>query len=262
MSFEGQTRTRESSVASFRFYEELNDFLPESKRKCAVPFRFTVSPSVKDAIESLGVPHVEIDLIVVNGESVGFKYRLSDGDRIAVYPVFESLDISKVVRLRPEPLRRIAFVADVHLRKLARLLRLLGFDTLHSNDFDDAQIIEISRNEGRIILTRDRQLLKHGSVTHGYWLRSVDPTEQAREVLRRCDLSGSVRPFTRCVDCNGPLLDVRKEDVLERIPPRTAAWLDEYQACGECGKLYWRGTHMRSLEGTIASILAPESRHS
>jgi uncharacterized protein with PIN domain len=244
--------------ATFRFYEELNDFLPDESRKRAIAYEFAVAPSVKDAIEALGVPHVEVDLIVVNGRSVDFTHRLCDGDRIAVYPVFESLDISPIVRLRPEPLRRPTFVADVHLRRLARLLRLLGFDVLHSNELDDAEIVTLARNEGRAILTRDRQLLKHGAVTHGYWVRSTDPIEQAREVLRCFDLREQIRPFTRCLVCNGILSRVEKETVFDRIPPKTAAWLDEYYECESCRKLYWRGTHADRLD-ELASIICSDS---
>jgi uncharacterized protein with PIN domain len=244
-----------SSEATFRFYAELNDFLPADRRKTEIPYRFHVSPTVKDAIESLGVPHVEVDLILVDGESVGFDRRLEDGDRVSVYPVFESLDIAPVVRLRDAPLRRTGFVADVHLRRLVRLLRLLGFDVLHSNDFGDEELVEISAGDGRILLTRDRQLLKHGRVTHGYWVRSTDPIEQAREVVRRFDLAGDTRPFSRCTACNGRLESVAKKDVVERIPPKTARWLDEYVRCDECGKLYWRGTHFERLEGLVERIL-------
>ena len=246
---------------TFRFYQELNDFLPEESRKEAIPFRFEVSPSVKDAIEALGVPHVEVDLIVVNGRSVDFTHRLCDGDRIAVYPVFESLDISPIVRLRPEPLRRTAFIADVHLRKLARFLRLLGFDTMHSNEYDDAEIVAIAARESRIILTRDRQLLKRGAVTHGYWVRNTKPIEQAREIVRRFDLSDRIRAFSRCLSCNGLLRSVAKEGVFDRIPPKTAAWLDEYHECESCRKLYWRGTHHERLTALIRLIRAPRSEY-
>jgi len=251
--------------ATFRFYAELNDFfLPQGegskrrgpeRRATEMPFRFHVPPTVKDAIEGLGVPHVEVDLILVHGVSVGFAHRLADGDRVSVYPVFESLDIASVVRLRAEPLRRTAFVADVHLRRLARLLRLLGFDATHSSDFADAELVEISASEGRILLTRDRQLLKHGRLTHGYWVRSTDPIEQAREVVQRFDLGDDARPFTRCPACNGALEPVEKEAVAAEIPPKTARWLDEYVRCGGCAKLYWRGTHFRRLEGLVERIL-------
>ncbi len=245
----------EPGEASFRFYAELNDFLPTERRKVEIPYRFDISPTVKDAIESLGVPHVEVDLILVNGASVGFDHRLVAGDRVSVYPVFESLDIGPVVRLREEPLRRTAFVADVHLRRLARFLRLLGFDALHTNDFDDEELVEISASEGRILLTRDRQLLKHGRVTHGYWVRSTDPVEQAREVVRRFDLIDGVQPFSRCPACNGNLGAVEKEAVAAEIPPKTARWLDEYVRCDACGKLYWHGTHFNRLEDLIERIL-------
>jgi uncharacterized protein with PIN domain len=243
------------SRATFRFYEELNDFLPRDLRKVDVPFDFHVSPTVKDAIESIGVPHVEVDLVVADGLSVGFDHRLSDRERIAVYPVFESIDISPAVRLRPAPLRTPAFVADVHLRRLARLLRLLGFDTLHSNGYTDLEIVAIAKEGPRIILTRDRQLLKRGDVTRGYWVRSVDPTAQCRETIRRFDLDGQVRPFTRCTLCNGRLTKASKRDVFDRIPPKTAAWLDEYVECESCGKLYWPGSHHARLEQTLRDLL-------
>ena len=242
--------------ATFRFYAELNDFLPQGRRKRAFDYEFNGNPGIKDAIEALGVPHVEVEVILANGFSVGFAYRLQDGDRIAVYPVFESLDVGPLIKLRPEPLRNTAFIADVHLRKLAHYLRLLGFDTLHENDYADQEIVEIAERTGRIILTRDRMLLKNGAVTHGYWVRSTDPVEQAREVIRRFDLRRQVRLFSRCPSCNGEIVLVSKEAVYDRIPPKTALWLDEYFICTGCGKLYWRGTHYPRLVEKIDAILA------
>jgi len=242
-------------AATFRFYAELNDFLPPGLRRREIPYRFCGSPAVKDAIEALGIPHVEVDLILVNGHSVGFEYRVQSGDRIAVYPVFESLDITPLVRLQGRPLRDPKFIADVHLGKLVRLLRLLGFDTAQFAGDEDAALVEVALEEGRIILTRDRNLLKRGAVTHGYWVRSTYPIEQAQEVVRRFDLHSQARPFTRCVSCNGMLVQVKKEKVLDRIPQKTARWLDEYFICKDCGKLYWRGTHYPRLEKTIDQIL-------
>lgn len=241
--------------ATFRFYAELNDFLPQQRRKRAFDYEFNGNPGVKDAIEALGVPHVEVEVILANGSSVGFAYRLRDGDRIAVYPVFESLDVTPIVRLRPQPLRHSAFIADVHLRRLAHYLRLLGFDTLHRNDYADEEIVRIAAESGRIILTRDRMLLKNGAVARGYWVRSTDPIEQAQEVLRRFDLTGRVRLFSRCSVCNGEIVPVSKEKVRDRIPPRTALWLDEYFVCADCGKLYWRGTHFNRLQERMNDIL-------
>ena len=246
--------------ATFRFYAELNDFLPIERRGHAFTYEFFGSPAVKDAIEALGVPHVEVDLILVNGESVPFSYRLQDGDRVAVYPIFESLDISPLLRLRPRPLRQPRFVADVHLRRLARLLRLLGLDVAFQPGAADEELVRISLEEERTLLTRDRQLLKYGRLTHGYFVRAERPLEQAREVVRRFDLAGVVRPFSRCLECGGELVRVRKEEVLGRIPPRTAAWLSEYVLCRSCGKVYWRGTHLRRLVRLVEEVLAPHER--
>jgi hypothetical protein len=142
--------------AEFRFYEELNDFLPEERRKVDFPVEVDRARSVKDAIESVGVPHTEVDLIVVDGVSVDFTHLLRGGERVAVYPMFEALDISPVVRLRPMPLRDPRFVADGHLGKLARHLRMAGFDTLWTNHWDDDEIIQIAAVQKRTILMRDK----------------------------------------------------------------------------------------------------------
>ena len=242
-------------TAQFRFYAELNDFLPPDKWEKAFSYRFSGSPSVKDAIEALGVPHSQVDLILANGTSVGFDYHLRGGDRISVYPVFESLDISPLLRLREEPLRKTAFVLDVHLGKLARLLRMLGFDTLYRRDYEDNEIIDLSAQEQRIILTRDRGLLKHRSVTHGYWVRSAQPLEQAREVLHRFDLCSQARPFSRCICCNALLDRIAQETVLSQLPAQIASHYDEFTHCSHCGKIYWQGSHYDRMRETIARIL-------
>src|SRR5271157_1471134 len=157
--------------ASLRFYAELNDFLPPERRATDIPCPFHVSPAVRDLIESLGVPHTEVDLILANGESVDFDYPVRDGDRISVYPVFESLDIAPLARVRPEPLRHPRFVVDVHLGRLAASLRMLGFDALYRNDASDEELARTSSEQERILLTRDRGLLKRSAVTRGYYVR-------------------------------------------------------------------------------------------
>jgi hypothetical protein len=246
--------------ATLRFYAELNDFLVPERRHQEQQHAFVGRPTVKDAIEALGVPHVEVDLILVNGRSVGFDHPLHDGDRVSVYPVFESLDIAPLVRLQDRPLRDPRFLGDVHLRKLVRWIRLLGFDAAYLEDADDARLARIAADEGRILLTRDRELLKRRKVTRGYWLRSTDPIEQAIEVVRRFQLTDLAAPFSRCPTCNGVLLPVDKQEVQDRIPPRTAAWLDRYRRCDRCGQLYWEGTHVPRLEETIRTILGAASR--
>lgn len=241
------------NTAEFRFYEELNDFLPRARRQRAFEHAFTGNPSVKDTVEALGVPHSEIDLIVVDGTSVGFEHRLTGGERVAVYPTFELLDIRPVTRLRPEPLRVTRFVLDVHLGTLARYLRLLGFDSAWRNDLDDETIIAISAEERRIILTRDRGILRNGRVTHGYWLRTTDPLEQLDEVVRKLDLGRRIRPYTRCLECNGAIVVIdRATAIAANVPEGVLERQREFWRCGQCGRVYWHGTHQLNLDAIIA----------
>ena len=233
--------------ADFRFYEELNDFLAASRRKRTFQVVFDGRPAVSGIIARLGVPHPEIDLILVNGRSVGFDHRLRHGDRVAVYPMFEALDIAPLVRLRPKPLRHTAFILDVHLGKLARSLRLLGFDCSYRNDLDDPEIIRHALRAHRIILTRDRRLLQDPKVQHGYWVRACDPEQQVREVLARFDLAGQVRAFSRCMVCNDRLTSVAKSDVIARLPPMTRRYYEQFWACPDCSRIYWKGAHYRRL---------------
>ena len=232
---------------SIRFYEELNDFLPEERRKKRLTHHFIDRTSVKDLIESLGIPHTEVDLILVNKKSVGFKYAVNDGDDISVYPVFESLDISEVQHLRAKPLRKPKFVADVHLGRLTRYLRMMGLDVLYKNDFNDDEIVLISLKERRAILTKDRGILKRNEVTHGYWVRSINVEEQAKEVLKRFDLQKEIKEFSRCIECNELLNPIKKETIIEQLPPKVAKFHNEFFQCTACNKIYWKGTHYQRM---------------
>ena len=243
------------NLAFFRFYEELNDFLPRWKRKELISYEFRGNPSVKDAIEAMGVPHAEVDLILVNSNSVDFSYKLHEGDAVSVYPVFESFDISPVTHLRDKPLREIKFIPDVHLGKLARYLRLLGFDTYFDSNAEDNEIINISLSDKRIILTRDRQLLKNNRVTHGYWIRSSDPREQIREVIKRFDLRNGIQLFTRCMECNGMIINISKEDISGNLMPKTLEFYDEFKQCQVCRQIYWEGSHYQNMKKQIEDIL-------
>lgn len=233
---------------TLRFYEELNDFLPVERRKQDFTVPLEYRTSVKDLIESLGVPHVEVDLILVDGESVGFAHIVDRAQRIAVYPVFESLDIGDVQHLRPRPLRVPRFVLDVHLGWLARRLRMLGFDCLYEKDADDDRLARSSATDGRTLLTRDRELLKRKAVKRGYWVRATDPAEQVPEVLERLDLHRAIRPFGRCPRCNGLLEEVDAPEVEDRVPPESFAAFDRFWRCADCGQPYWRGSHVEILE--------------
>ena len=247
LSGDGYPKPREDMPrATLRFYAELNDFLPPEDRHRPVERPFRVRPSIKDLIEAAGVPHTEVDLVLVNGESVDFAHPVRDGDRISVYPVFESVDIAAVTRVRPEPLRELRFVLDVHLGRLAAYLRLAGFDTVYRNDLDDAELAGIAAG-GRVLLTRDQELLKRRAVIRGYWLRAPSPRSQLAEVLRRFDLSRAVRPFCRCLRCNALVRPVRKADVVAELPPRTRQYYDEFFRCPGCDRIYWRGGHFDAL---------------
>jgi len=242
--------------ASLRFYAELNDHLAPDRRYRTLEKEFFVPVSVKDAIESFGIPHTEVELVLVNGESSDFARLVRDGDRIAVYPVFESLDITPELRVRPQALRELRFVLDVHLGRLAAYLRMLGFDAEYRNCASDAELVRISSEKDRILLTRDRGLLKHSAVTRGYWLRQTDSRAQAAEVLSRFDLARSVRPFTRCMACHGRLRPLSTQEVPERVPAPVAARHAEFRECPACRRVYWEGSHFECMRRWIEELTA------
>jgi uncharacterized protein with PIN domain len=207
-------------------------------------------------LESFGVPHTEVDLIVANGQSVSFSYLVQNGDRIAVYPVFESFDVGGEQRLRPQPLRDPKFVLDVHLGKLAAYLRMLGFDTTYGRSLTDDELAKISASERRILLTRDRGLLKHGAITHGYWVRETNSRSQIAEVMHRFDLAGAVHPFTRCMACNGLLEAISKEDAQKLISRHPIDRFNDFQRCVACGRVYWKGSHYARMRRWIEELTA------
>ena len=240
--------------ALFRFYEELNDFLPQERRKRDFPIEVDRSRSVKDAIESAGVPHTEVDLILVDGRSVGFTHRLRGGERVSVYPMFERLDIAPVLRLRPLPLRDPRFVADTHLAKLARHLRMAGFDTVLDHDWDDDRIVACSLAERRTILTRDKGMLRRAEVERGYFVRAIHADEQLAEVLRALQLEGLMDPFSRCRECNTPLEDAAPQAVAGRVPPRVRGLYQHFKCCPGCGRVYWEGSHFERMKKLVQRL--------
>lgn len=239
-------------TALFEFHNELEDFLPHYSRGVPILYEFDGKPSIKDSIEAIGIPHTEVDLITVNGKSVGFEYHLKDGDRAAVYPVNHSVDVSRRVRLRDRPVP--VFIVDVNLGKLSRLLRMAGFDAVFDNSYNDHDVAGVAHSENRIVLTRDRRLLRHRIITHGYWVRSSDPEKQLIEVLDRFALWSRINPFNRCLDCNGVIEPVPKEDILEQLEPKTIFYYDEFYKCSDCGKIYWKGSHYDHMNTVLDGI--------
>jgi hypothetical protein len=242
-------------TASFRFYEELNDFLAPERRYCEFATPCARDATVKHMIEALGVPHTEVELVLVNGESSAFDRLLRDGDRVSVYPTFESFDITPLLRVRDKPLRSVRFVADAHLGGLARLLRMTGFDTLYDNNFADAEIEAIAGRDGRIVLTRDRELLKRRTITHGCYVHALKPALQFAEILERLDLAGSARPFTLCLACNAPLRAIDKASVEHCLPPSVRERFERFSTCDVCRRVFWEGSHWVRMRELLARLL-------
>jgi hypothetical protein len=241
--------------ATFRFYGELNDFLPSARRQEAFAHRFGGRPAVKDSIEALGVPHPEVDVIVVNGRAVEFDHRLDDGDSVSVYPAFAEIDVDPGERVGPPVQPEPRFALDGHLGRLAAYLRMLGFDAWYRNDVADDVLALVSRDEDRILLTRDRALLRRGTIARGRWVRSDAPREQLREVVDRFALAARAAPFTRCIRCNGNLEPVSRAEVIDRLQPLTRRYYDVFARCADCGAVFWRGSHHARMVRLIADVL-------
>lgn len=244
-------------TATFRFYEELNDFLPPSRRRRDIITACARAATTKHMIEAIGVPHTEVELILVNGESSNFDRLLAEGDRVAVYPAFETLDVSGLQRVREHPPRALRFVADAHLGGLARLLRMAGFDTLYDNNYMDDEIEQISLTGNRIALTRDRELLKRRGITHGCYVHAIRSEEQFREIVRRLDLASTITPFSLCLKCNAPLQWADKAEVVDRLPPRVREHYHEFCICAICQGVFWKGSHWQRMCAVLDRATAP-----
>lgn len=234
-----------------RLYAELAELAGEANLR--VPVR--APRSVKDAVESCGVPHPEVGLLLVDSEPVGFDHRLNGGERVAVFPAFRSIELAGVTTVDPPPVAP-RFVLDVHLGTLTRRLRWLGLDCWYRPDVDDDHLAEVAVAQERILLTRDRRLLMRRVITHGYCPRSDDPDEQTLEVVRRYRLDDELAPWTRCVPCNGLLEPVTRDEVLAQLPPRTRTAFDDFARCTCCGQVYWPGSHVAALQGLLTRITA------
>jgi uncharacterized protein len=208
--------------------------------------------AVKDVIESCGVPHPEIDLILVNGHPVDFYYGIANAANIELYPV--GTKPTQFNEKRLQVATNAMFVVDGHLGRLARHLRLLGFDVAYDPRAEDRQLLRVMEHENRALLTRDRRLLMHAVVKTGYCPRSQNADEQTVEVIRRFNLLGSIAPFTRCISCNAPLRTVPKTEIIERLEPLTKIYYEQFRRCTGCGQIYWPGSHFSKLQKRIEQI--------
>lgn len=232
------------STAFFRFHGELEDFLAPHQHAQTLGYHFQGHPGIKDPIETFGIPHSEVALIKVNGKTSGPKYQLQSGDEVEAYPL-TGVQAREIMRdiFNGEP----RFVVDTNLGKLARWLRLLGFDACWRNDYADSEVVRLGVEEDRIILTRDRRLLFHKVIVYGFWVRAVNPEQQIREIMQRTGLADHFRPFHRCLECNGLIQRVAKSAVIAKLEPLTRKYYDEFFQCEHCNRIYWKGSHYVNL---------------
>ena len=234
------------------FHGDLGFFVQAKERYQPITRTLTRKTSIKDLIESCGVPHPEVDLIIVNGQPVDFSFQVESDTAFDIYPT--SAELFSTFRLQERNVR--AFVADGHLGKLARDLRLLGIDVSYRQNPTDRELLDTMAQENRALLTRDRPLLMHRVVRTGYYPRSQRPFEQTVEVVRRFGLVQALAPFVRCLRCNGVLRSVSKEAIIDQLEPLTRLYYDDFQVCPKCGRPYWRGSHVVKLEKRVQAILA------
>lgn len=241
------------------FYETLNDMLKPDQRDIDLIYVLTETRSVKDLVESIGIPHTEIDLIIVNGTSVNFNYQVKNKDNIALYPYSTQQDSNSpgnvpLIHCIPEIFDHPRFVLDVHLGKLAAYLRMLGFDSLYNNHYDDPDLADISENEERVLLTCDRKLLMRKQITLGYFVRSRRPQQQLLEVVFRYNLYNQSKPFTRCILCNGEMQPVEKSTIELQLQEKTKQHYDDFFQCSSCRKIYWKGSHYLKMKQIINDL--------
>jgi uncharacterized protein with PIN domain len=217
--------------ANFTFISQLNDFLPHAYRETSFYLEFAPHQSLKHLIESLGVPHTDFGRVLVNGKESDANQLLKQNDRVMVFPA-------------ESPLSGDArFILDNHLGQLATYLRMLGFDSLYRNDYQDVELASVAVQDGRVLLTRDRRLLMRKVIRLGYCIHQTEPRQQVVEVLQRFKLKDDIRPFQRCLRCNSPLQKVSKQEILERLEPLTKKYFDEFHICPSCHQIYWKGSH-------------------
>ncbi|MFN2116916.1 MAG: Mut7-C RNAse domain-containing protein [Candidatus Promineifilaceae bacterium] len=246
------------NTAFFRFYADLNYFLPKDKKQRTFPYPiYDGDQSVKHLIEAQGIPHTEVDLILADGQAVDFNHIVQRDEHISIYPAFSSLAIETETKLRPPLPDPIRFLLDNHLGRLARYLRLLGFDALYfNNELDDEQLSNLSHESQRVLLSRDRGLLKRSQVIYGYCLRTTDSYDQLKSVIRRFQLVDKIEPWKRCLRCNGILQPVEKDVVMESLQPKTKLYFEEFQQCAACNQVYWRGSHTENLQAFLDRFLS------
>jgi uncharacterized protein len=253
-------------TVTVQLHGDLDFFIRRRQERRSLNCTFAGRRSVKDLVESLGIPHVEVDIILAQSLPVDFTYTVRTGDRLDVYPLTDPPPLTNAHRLIPSFRDDARFVLDVHLRKLSRYLRLLGFDVLYDEHLGDRELADVSAGDNRILLTRDRRLLMRSGVLRGYAVRDTHPPRQVIELLDRFSLRDLCRPFTRCLECNGTIESMNSDDPesaadAKRIPPGVRSWCSEFYRCASCRRIYWKGSHYERLVGMAGEILGDGGTH-
>jgi len=243
-------------TVSLSFSSELRFFLPDREQATPRALALPEPAAVKHAIEAVGVPHTEVGMVLVNGDAVNLAHLVQPSDAITIFGLLDAPVRADAVLLRPALSRPPRFVIDTHLGRLASYLRLFGFDALYRNTYNDAELAAISATEDRVLLTRDRGLLKRKIVVYGWCVRDTRPQYQLVEVMVRYALASEAAPWTRCARCNGLLTPVSKDEILDQLEPRTKLYYNKFKRCEQCGQIYWQGSHMQKMQSFVSRVLA------
>jgi uncharacterized protein with PIN domain/sulfur carrier protein ThiS len=235
------------AIARFRFHGELAELLPRELRGRTFDAACAVAATLKNAIEARGVPHTEVATLLVNGRPATLARIVREGDEIEVFPWSYAP--------APQPIPAQGLVADAHLGGLARYLRMLGYDTVHHGAIGDAEIRRLAHEERRLVLSRDRELLKCRDIAAGCYVRAKKTEDQLREVAARFALAERARPFTLCLACNLPLDTVDKAAVADRLPPRVAEIRSRFMRCPGCDRVYWPGSHYERMQAVLKRLV-------
>jgi len=243
---------------TLRFHAQLNQFLRPEQRERTVTLALSAPAPVRHLAETLGVPHTEIDRVLLQGQPVSLEAQVCAGDAVELFPAEPGLASS----VRPPPPAPPRFVVDAHLGQLAKYLRWLGFDARCDNDVGDRAIASTAAAERRVVLSRDRALLMRREILYGFYVPQTDPWEQLREVVARWQLCPLVEPFSRCMECNQPLRQAAPRQVLEKVPQDVRRWETQYLACPGCGRVYWRGSHYDAMRERLRALCPGQSQGS
>jgi uncharacterized protein with PIN domain len=152
----------------------------------------------------------------------------------------------------------VRFIVDENVGKLARWLRMMGFDSLFFNGEDDSQMVKQALAEDRVLLTRDTGIMKRRVIINGrlkaVLMESEEPERQMQQLMAALNIKEHSRPFTLCLECNQPLVDRSPAEVKDRVPPYVYKTQTQYMECPECRRIYWRGTHWKAMLSKLEKL--------